>query len=156
MVAPVFTDEELEGLRRFPEIGREDVFRFFTLTPTDVAFVDPGRGRGPADRLGLAVALCSLPWLGFGARVEIGGRTGRGGLGPAGRGAASGRATAPRSGRDPLVWALGEDAHRASSAGGAVPGMAGADHAGAERVGRVPAGSGDGARLADAAVPAGV
>jgi hypothetical protein len=24
-----------------------------------------GRGRGPADRLGLAVALCTLPWLGF-------------------------------------------------------------------------------------------
>ena len=65
MVAPVFTDEELEGLRRFPEIGRDELFRFFTLTPADVAFVDPGRGRGPADRLGLAVALCSLPWLGF-------------------------------------------------------------------------------------------
>lgn len=28
-----------------------------------MAFVDPGRGRGPADRLGLAVALCTLPWL---------------------------------------------------------------------------------------------
>ncbi|MFI0487475.1 DUF4158 domain-containing protein [Actinomadura sp. 9N215] len=61
----MFTDEELEGLRRFPEIGREELFRFFTLTPADVAFVDPGRGRGPADRLGLAVALCTLPWLGF-------------------------------------------------------------------------------------------
>ena len=35
------------------------------MTPADVAFVDPGRGRGPADRLGLAVALSSLPWLGF-------------------------------------------------------------------------------------------
>ncbi|WSY18711.1 Tn3 family transposase (plasmid) [Embleya sp. NBC_00896] len=65
MVAPVFTDEELEGLRRFPEIGREELFRFFTLTSSDVAFVDPGRGRGPADRLGLAVAVCTLPWLGF-------------------------------------------------------------------------------------------
>lgn len=32
MVAPVFTDEELESLRRFPEIGREELFRFFTLT----------------------------------------------------------------------------------------------------------------------------
>jgi hypothetical protein len=63
VVAPVFTDEELEGLRRFPEIGREELFRFFTLTPADVAFVDPGRG--PADRLGLAVAVCTLPWLGF-------------------------------------------------------------------------------------------
>jgi hypothetical protein len=48
--APVFTDEELEALRRFPEIGRDELFRFFTLTPADAAFVDPGRG--PVDRLG--------------------------------------------------------------------------------------------------------
>jgi Domain of unknown function (DUF4158) len=61
----VFTDEELESLRRFPEIGRDELARFFTLTPADVAFVDPGRGQDPADRLGLAVALCTLPWLGF-------------------------------------------------------------------------------------------
>jgi Domain of unknown function (DUF4158) len=61
----VFADEELDRLRGFPEIGRDELFRFFTLTPADVAFVDPGRGRGPADRLGLAVALCTLPWLGF-------------------------------------------------------------------------------------------
>lgn len=65
MAAQVFADEELEALRRFPEIGREELFRFFTLTPADVVFIDPGRGRGPADRLGLAVALCTLPWLGF-------------------------------------------------------------------------------------------
>jgi TnpA family transposase len=65
LVVPVFTDEDLKALRRFPEIGREELFRFFTLPPADVAFIDPGRGRGPADRLGLAVALCTLPWLGF-------------------------------------------------------------------------------------------
>jgi hypothetical protein len=41
------------------------LFRFFTLAPADMAFLDPGRGRGPADRLGLSVALCTLPWLGF-------------------------------------------------------------------------------------------
>ncbi|MEV0086667.1 DUF4158 domain-containing protein [Saccharopolyspora sp. NPDC050642] len=64
-MAQVFADEELERLRGFPEIGRDELFRFFTLTPADVDFVDPGRGRGPADRLGLAVALCTLPWLGF-------------------------------------------------------------------------------------------
>lgn len=64
MAAQVFA-EELERLRGFPEIGRDELFRFFTLTPADVAFVDPGRGRGLADRLGLAVALCTLPWLGF-------------------------------------------------------------------------------------------
>jgi hypothetical protein len=47
----VFADEELERLREYPEIGRDELFRFFTLTPADMAFVDPGRGRGPADRL---------------------------------------------------------------------------------------------------------
>ncbi|MFI7612771.1 DUF4158 domain-containing protein [Nonomuraea terrae] len=65
MATQVFADEELERLRGFPEMGRDELARFFTLTPADVAFVDPGRGRGPADRLGLAVALCTLPWLGF-------------------------------------------------------------------------------------------
>jgi hypothetical protein len=30
VLAPVFTDEELEALRRFPEIGRDELFRFFT------------------------------------------------------------------------------------------------------------------------------
>jgi len=59
LVAQVFIDQELEALRQFPEIGREELFRFFTLTPADVAFVAPGRGRGPTDRLGLAVALCT-------------------------------------------------------------------------------------------------
>ncbi|RAS69719.1 uncharacterized protein DUF4158 [Lentzea atacamensis] len=65
MATQVFADEELERLRGFPEIGRDELFRFFTLAPADVAFVDPCRGRGPADRLGLSVALCTLPWLGF-------------------------------------------------------------------------------------------
>ena len=61
----MFSDEELERLRSFPEINREELIRFFTLTAADVEFVDPGRGRGPGDRLGLAVQLCTLPWLGF-------------------------------------------------------------------------------------------
>jgi len=61
----VFSDVELERLRGFPDIGRDELIRFFTLTPADVAFVDPGRGRGPADRIGLAIQLCTLPWLGF-------------------------------------------------------------------------------------------
>jgi hypothetical protein len=65
LATQVFADEELERLRGFPEVGRGELFRFFTLTPADVAFADPGRGRGPADRLGLAVTLCTLPWLGF-------------------------------------------------------------------------------------------
>ncbi|MEV6101093.1 DUF4158 domain-containing protein [Nocardia sp. NPDC051981] len=61
----VFAAEELVSLREFPEISREELFRFFTLTPADIAFFAPGRGRGPEDQLGLSVALCTLPWLGF-------------------------------------------------------------------------------------------
>jgi hypothetical protein len=48
LATQVFADEELERLRGFPEIGREELFRFFTLAPTDIAFIDPGWG---ADRL---------------------------------------------------------------------------------------------------------
>src|ERR1700690_1016461 len=61
----MFSEGQLEQLRLFPDVGRDELIRFFTLTPADVAFVDPGRGRGPADRLGLAIQLCTLPWLGF-------------------------------------------------------------------------------------------
>ncbi|WSY58331.1 DUF4158 domain-containing protein [Nocardia sp. NBC_00881] len=65
MATRVFADEELERLRGFPEISREELFRYFTLSPADAAFSDPGRGRGPADRLGIAIALCTLPRLAF-------------------------------------------------------------------------------------------
>jgi hypothetical protein len=61
----VFADDELERLRGFPEINKEELIRFFTLTPADAGFIDPGRGRSPKDRIGLAVQLCTLPWLGF-------------------------------------------------------------------------------------------
>ncbi len=56
----LFSDDQLDRLRSFPDIGKDDLIRYFTLTG-----VDPGRGRGPGDRLGLAVQLCTLPWLGF-------------------------------------------------------------------------------------------
>src|ERR1035438_7805751 len=65
MASRPFSDDQLEALKGFPDIDKDELIRFFTLTPADVAFVDPGRGRGPADRLGLAVQLCTLPWLGF-------------------------------------------------------------------------------------------
>lgn len=65
MATRVFSGEELAQLRGFPEISREDLIRFFTLAEKDRAFVNPGRGRSARDRLGLAVQLCSLPWLGF-------------------------------------------------------------------------------------------
>src|SRR6266516_7903595 len=61
----LFSDDQLDRLRSFPDIGKDDLIRYFTLTGADVAFGDPGRGRGPGDRLGLAVQLCALPWLGF-------------------------------------------------------------------------------------------
>jgi hypothetical protein len=46
MTIRVFSDKDLERLRSFPEINREELIRFFTLTPADVEFIDPGRGRG--------------------------------------------------------------------------------------------------------------
>nr|WP_246598488.1 DUF4158 domain-containing protein [Nocardia tengchongensis] len=64
MATRVFADEELQRLRGFPEISREELFRYYTLSPADLAFV-ASRGRGASVRLGLAVILCSLPWLGF-------------------------------------------------------------------------------------------
>jgi hypothetical protein len=51
----MFSRGQYEQLRSFPEISRDELFRYFTLTSADVAFVDPGAGRGPADRLGLVI-----------------------------------------------------------------------------------------------------
>jgi hypothetical protein len=59
----VFSDEEFEQLRGFPEIGRAELIRFFTLTPADEVFVR--RFRGAGNVLGAAVQLCTLSWLGF-------------------------------------------------------------------------------------------
>src|ERR1700730_10547327 len=61
----MFAEDQLERLRTFPGISRDDLIRYLTLMPADVAFLDSGRGRGPADRRGLAVAPATLPWLGF-------------------------------------------------------------------------------------------
>lgn len=59
----VFSAEELARLRGFPEISRAELIRYFTLTGADEAFVRQFRtGRNV---LGVAVQLCSLPWLGF-------------------------------------------------------------------------------------------
>lgn len=59
----VFSEQELARLRRFPEISQEELIRFFTLTAADEAFVRSTRR--PTTVLGVAVQLCSLPWLGF-------------------------------------------------------------------------------------------
>lgn len=59
----VFSAEELARLRGFPEINRVELIRYFTLTGADEAFVRQFRtGRNV---LGVAVQLCSLPWLGY-------------------------------------------------------------------------------------------
>ena len=65
MAVRMFSEDQLEQLRSFPDIGKDDLIRYFTLTPAGIAFADPGRGHGPVDRLGLAVQLSTLPWLGF-------------------------------------------------------------------------------------------
>ncbi len=68
MATQFFSDEQMERLRSYPDIGREELARFFTLTRKDLGFIDNlgrGGGRGPAARLGLAVQLCTVPWLGF-------------------------------------------------------------------------------------------
>ena len=50
LATQVFADGELVRLRGFPEIGREELFRFFRLTPADAAFVDPGQpGHGATE-----------------------------------------------------------------------------------------------------------
>lgn len=61
----MFSEEQLEQLRSFPEISADELIRYFTPTSADVAFVDPGRGRRSVDQLGMLVQLCTLLWLGF-------------------------------------------------------------------------------------------
>lgn len=59
----VFSDEELQRLREFPEINRAELIRYFTLAAPDEMFVR--KFRGAHNVLGAAVQLCTLPWLGF-------------------------------------------------------------------------------------------
>jgi TnpA family transposase len=63
MATRVFSEEELDRLRRFPEISWDELIRFITLTDADELFARSHRG--PANVLGVAVQLCTLPWLGF-------------------------------------------------------------------------------------------
>ncbi|MGI8313453.1 DUF4158 domain-containing protein [Saccharopolyspora hattusasensis] len=46
------------------EVSRDELVQYFTLTPEDVAWVNKS-ARGTPAKLGLAVQLCALPWLGF-------------------------------------------------------------------------------------------
>jgi Domain of unknown function (DUF4158)/Tn3 transposase DDE domain len=63
MATRVFSDEELEGLRSFPAIGKDELIRYFTLTSADQAFL--GTFRRAQNVLGAAIQLSTLPWLGF-------------------------------------------------------------------------------------------
>ncbi|MER7403739.1 DUF4158 domain-containing protein [Streptomyces sp. NPDC000070] len=63
MATRVFSDEELEALRSFPMIGKDELIRYFPLTPADEAFLR--KFLRPQTVLGAAVQLCTLPWLGF-------------------------------------------------------------------------------------------
>ena len=49
MATRLFSDDQLEQLRSFPDIGKDELVRFFTLTPADVAFV--ARGAAAARRI---------------------------------------------------------------------------------------------------------
>jgi hypothetical protein len=57
----VFSEAELEGLRGFPEIDREQLVRYFTLTPTDEAFLRSHRGPGDRGGLGGVVGALRVP-----------------------------------------------------------------------------------------------
>jgi len=59
----VFSEDEFERFRGFPEINRAELIRYFTLAPADEMFVR--KFRGQTNVLGAAVQLCTLPWLGF-------------------------------------------------------------------------------------------
>jgi hypothetical protein len=63
MATQIMSDAERDKLQAFPQISREELVRYFTLTPADEGFL--AAHRRPANRLGLAVQLCTLPWLGF-------------------------------------------------------------------------------------------
>jgi Tn3 transposase DDE domain len=58
------SDDQLEQPQSFPGIGKDDLIRFFTLAPADVAFVDPGRGRGPATVSAFRSSSARCPGLG--------------------------------------------------------------------------------------------
>lgn len=59
----IFTNEELQQLRGFPEITHADLIKYFRLTPSEMTFLR--QFRRPSNVIGVAVQLCTLPWLGF-------------------------------------------------------------------------------------------
>jgi hypothetical protein len=52
-------------LRSWPEeLGRDELIRYFTLSADDRVWLESA-ARGTGNRLGMAIQLCTLPWLGF-------------------------------------------------------------------------------------------
>lgn len=65
MPSRYLSDAELARLSGYPaEVADEDLIAYFTLSGADRRWVRE-RHRGPANRLGLALQLTTLPWLGF-------------------------------------------------------------------------------------------
>lgn len=63
MASRLFSDAEIDMLRGFPEVTPEELIRFFDLEPTDLRFARSFRT--DRNRLGIAVQLSVLGWLGF-------------------------------------------------------------------------------------------
>jgi TnpA family transposase len=60
----IFTPQECKRLDAFPsEIGEADLIRYFTLSGCDLDLVR--RQRGDHNRLGFALQLCALRYIGF-------------------------------------------------------------------------------------------
>lgn len=65
MATQFFSAAEIRKLESWPvEVGRDELVRYFTLTAEDVEWINRS-ARGSPAKLGLAVQLCALPWLGF-------------------------------------------------------------------------------------------
>ncbi len=64
MPGSFLSEADRERLRNFPrDIPSDDLITYFTLSPTDMAWVR--RHRGDHNRLGTALQLCALRYLGF-------------------------------------------------------------------------------------------
>ncbi|MGB7794888.1 MAG: DUF4158 domain-containing protein, partial [Pseudonocardiaceae bacterium] len=65
MTTQFFSSAEIRKLESWPvEVGRDELARYFTLSVDDVDWIDRS-ARGTPAKVGLAVQLCALPWLGF-------------------------------------------------------------------------------------------
>src|SRR6266581_9453978 len=70
-----FSDEQMERLRSYPDIGREELARFFTLTRKDLGFIDNlGRGGGRGRPRNLGWPCSCVRCRGWGSSLMIFGR----------------------------------------------------------------------------------